>query len=189
MVDGGAQCSAIPGREGNIFKGWETALPRIISYRQASLPRSLSDKQLQQLWEVSEGKDRQHLRYRAPLLLCLRLGMRVGEVANLHLEDIDWENGYLRVRGTKSHRARILPLPEDVGEALVAHVRAGLPRSTRVFEPLRPPFTPERVHNHVVNSLHYLFLLARITNHGTHSLRHTSATSMKVTASAVPSNS
>lgn len=166
------------GAEGYISKGWETALPKITSYRHASLPRALSAKQLEQLWEASEGKDRRHLRYRALLLLCLRLGLRVGEVANLHLEDIDWKDGCLRVRGTKSHRDRTLPLPEDVGEALVAHLRTARPRSTRVFEPLRPPFTPERVHNHVLNSLHYLFLLARITNHGTHSLRHTSATSM-----------
>ena len=166
------------GEEGYISKGWEAALPKITSYRQASLPRTLSDKQLHELWEASEGKDRRHLRYRALLLLCLRLGMRVGEVANIHLKDINWENGYLRVRGTKSHRDRTLPLPEDVGEALVAHLRAGRPRSTRVFEPLRPPFTTERIHNHVLNSLHYLFLTARITNHGTHSLRHTSATSM-----------
>ena len=60
----------------------------------------------------------------------------------------------------------------------MAHLRAGRPHSTRVFEPLRPPFTAERIHNHVLNSLRYLFLLARITNHGTHSLRHTSATLM-----------
>ncbi len=166
------------GEEGFISKGWEAALPKITSYRQASLPRTLSDKQLHELWKASEGKDRRHLRYRALLLLCMRLGMRVGEVANLHLEDIDWANGYLRVRGTKSHRDRTLPLPEDVGEALVAHLQAGRPRSTRVFEPLQPPFTAERIHHHVLNSLHYLFLLARITNHGTHSLRHTSATSM-----------
>jgi len=166
------------GQEGHIPKGWEAALPKITSYRQASLPRTLSDKQLHELWKASEGKDRRHLRYRALLLLCLRLGMRVGEVANLHLQDIDWENGHLRVRGTKSHRDRTLPLPEDVGEALVAHLRAGRPHSTRVFEPLRAPFTAERINNHVLNSLHYLFLLARITNHGTHSLRHTSATSM-----------
>src|SRR6266487_3383785 len=108
------------GQEGHIPKGWEAALPKITSYRQASLPRTLSDKQLHELWKASEGKDRRHLRYRALLLLCLRLGMRVGEVANLHLQDIDWENGHLRVRGTKSHRDRTLPLPEDVGEALVA---------------------------------------------------------------------
>jgi site-specific recombinase XerD len=166
------------GAQGYIAKGWDAALPKITSYRHASLPRTLSAQQLQQLWEASEGKDRRHLRYRALLLLCLRLGLRVGEVANLQLQDIDWKDGYLRVRGTKSHRDRTLPLPEDVGEALVAYLQAKRPRSTRVFEPLRPPFTAERVHNHVVNSLHYLFSLARITSHGTHSLRHTSATSM-----------
>jgi integrase len=164
--------------EGYITRGWEAALPKIPSYRHASLPRSLSEKQLRDLWKACQGNKPRHLRYRALLLLFLRLGLRVGEVANLHLEDIDWRNGCLRIRSTKSHRERVLPLPDDVGRALVAHLRAGRPHAARVFEPRRPPFSAERVHWHVLNSMTYLFGLAGITDRGTHSLRHTAATAM-----------
>lgn len=166
------------GDEGHISKGWEAALPKITSYRHASLPRRLSEEQLRDLWEACNGKAPRHLRYRVILLLCLRLGLRIGEVANLHLEDIDWQNGCLQIRGTKSHRDRILPLPEDIGEALVAHLRAGRRHPTRVFEPRHPPFTDKRIHRYVANSLRYLFYLAGITDRGLHSLRHTAATSM-----------
>lgn len=166
------------GEEGHIPKGWEAALPKIASYQHSSLPRRLSEEQLRDLWEACQGKKPRHLRYRALLLLSLRLGLRIGEVGNLHLEDIDWKNASLQIRGTKSHRDRILPLPEDVGEALVAHLREGRPHPTRVFEPKRPPFTAERCHRHAINSMRYLFILARITDRGIHSLRHTAATTM-----------
>lgn len=166
------------GDESHIPRGWEAALPKIASYHHSSLPRRFSQEQLRDLWKVCQGSEPRHLRYRALLLLSLRLGLRIGEVANLHLEDIDWKNGYLQIRSTKSHRDRILPLPEDVGEALVAHLRAVRAHPTRVFEPRRPPFTAERSHHHAVNSLRYLFVLARITDRGIHSLRHTAATTM-----------
>jgi len=47
------------------------------------------------------------------LLLLARLGLRGGEVANLTLEDIDWEGGCVTVRG-KTGRVDPLPLPDDV---------------------------------------------------------------------------
>ena len=57
----------------------------------------------------------------AILSLLVRLGLRSVEVANLELEDLDWRAGEIVVRG-KSRRQDRLPLPSDVGEALVAHL-------------------------------------------------------------------
>src|SRR5579862_4680197 len=165
-------------QEGCITEGWEAALPKVPTYRLASLPRRLSEKQLEDLERACQGNKRRHQRYRALLLLCLRLGLRSGEIANLRLEDIDWRNGCLRIRSTKNHRERVLPLPDDIGQALVAHLRAGSPRSTRVFEPLQPPFSARRVHRHVMNSLRYVMGLAGIVDRGPHALRHTAAAAM-----------
>jgi len=50
----------------------------------------------------------------AILLMLVRLGLRVGEVAGLTLEDINWRSGELLVRGKGNHAER-LPLPVDVG--------------------------------------------------------------------------
>ena len=60
------------------------------------------------------------------MLLMLRLGLRAGEVAALHLPDIDWHAGELTVHG-KGRREDRLPLPVDVGEAIVAYLRRGRP--------------------------------------------------------------
>ena len=70
----------------------------------------------------------------AILLLLARLGLRAGEVAALNLEDIDWENACITVRG-KGGRWSQMPLPVDVGEAIAQYLRLDRPScdSRRVF--------------------------------------------------------
>lgn len=100
---------------GRIPQGWDAALPRITSYGQARLPKNLSREQVHALFfSACRGTKRRHPRYRALLLLCLRLGFRVQEVANLVPGDIDWKNGCVRVRCTKTHNDRILPFPPSL---------------------------------------------------------------------------
>jgi integrase len=61
------------------------------------------------------------LRDRAIVLLSARLGPRAGDVAQLRLEDIEWETGSLRVSGKSRYEVR-LPLAQDVGDAIAAYL-------------------------------------------------------------------
>jgi integrase len=72
--------------------------------------------------------------------MLVRLGLRAGEIVALELGDIDWRNGELLVRGKGNRRER-LPLPVDVGLAVVDYLRAGRPTSNgrRVFLRARAP--------------------------------------------------
>jgi integrase len=108
----------------------------------------------------------------------LRLGLRRQEVANLTIGDIDWRSGLLHIRRTKTFQDRSLPLPDDVGQALVAHLRNCRSHPVRVFEPRQPPFTAERSCHHVANTIRALFVRAGIVGRGAHALRHTAATAM-----------
>ena len=58
----------------------------------------------------------------AILLLLARLGLRAGEVAALELDDMTGAAGLLLVHG-KGAREDVLPLPADVGEAIVGYLR------------------------------------------------------------------
>jgi integrase len=69
------------------------------------------------------------LRDFAVLLLMARLGLRAVEVAVLHLEDLDWRGGEVVVHG-KGGRIDRLPLPADVGAALVDYLSHGRKPST-----------------------------------------------------------
>ena len=65
----------------------------------------------------------------AVILTLLRLGLRVSEVASLTLDDIDWRAAELLVHG-KGRRDERLPLPVDVGEAVVGYLQRGRPATT-----------------------------------------------------------
>ena len=71
------------------------------------------------------------LRNRAMLLLLARLGLRAQDVITLCFDDIDWADGRLDLRPGKTRRARSLPLPHDVGQAIVAYLQGGRPRSAQ----------------------------------------------------------
>jgi integrase len=163
---------------GAIPAGWDTALPRIANRRQASLPRQLTEAQVQALFAACPKDTSRHVRDRALLLVFLRLGLRRGEVANLTVRDIDWRNGVLHIRSTKTYRDRNLPFPDDVGRAVVAHLRYQRPHPVRVFEPRRPPFTAQRSYDHVGNAVRAVLVRAGIVDRGVHALRHTAATTM-----------
>lgn len=162
-----------------IPRGWDTALPAIAHRQHAQLPRRLTTEQVGALWKASAGARPRDLRNRALLLLFLRLGLRSEEVAALAPGDIDWKNGSLKIHSAKTYRERTLPLPRDVGEALVAYLRSLRQRPRRLFDPTRkPPIPEQRYEVYVRNCMSYLFRCAGIRNRSPHSLRHTLATEM-----------
>jgi integrase/recombinase XerD len=129
---------------GEIRPGLEAAAPAPPQWRHASLPPHLTPEEVARVLAVYQDDSASSLRNRAMLLLLARLGMRAQDVISLCLDDIDWANGWLGLRPGKTHRARSLPLPQDVGHALVAYLQGGRPRSDsrHVFLRCRPPFQP-----------------------------------------------
>jgi integrase/recombinase XerD len=79
----------------------------------------------------------------AMITMLSRLGLRAGETAALLVSDIDWRRGELVVRG-KANRFSRLPLPVDVGEAVVAWLQHWRPHGgcRHVFTRLRAPVGP-----------------------------------------------
>ena len=112
-------------------EGWTpTALAQVVpsvARRQHSLPRSLEAGHMAALLESCDRASAVGVRDYAILTLLARLGLRVAEVTRLRLVDVDWSAGELLVRG-KGNRLERLPLPRDVGEALVDYLRRGRPR-------------------------------------------------------------
>jgi site-specific recombinase XerD len=115
----------------------------------------------------------------AILTLLVRLGLRAGEVAALVLDDIDWRRGEIGVRG-KANRYDRLPLPADVGQAIVDYLRHGRPGvalGRAVFVWAHAPYralSSTAVTTVVANAGRR----AGIGLIGAHRLRHTAATSM-----------
>ena len=100
---------------------------------------------------------------------------------SLGLEDIDWEAGYLTVRG-KGDRSAQLPLPADVGKAIAAYLKNGRPRSKSrcVFLRGHAPTFSFKSSQAVSTVVRHALARAGIKcpRKGAHQFRHTLATEM-----------
>jgi site-specific recombinase XerD len=116
----------------------------------------------------------------------LRLGLRAGEVARLDLDDVDWRLGQLTVHGKGQHEAR-LPLPQDVGRAVVAYLRHGRPSTSTRSLFLRSHAPHTRIRPGAVSTLAQVALRrVGIAAGGSHLLRHTAATEMLRSGASLP---
>jgi integrase/recombinase XerD len=105
------------------------AVPGIANPRLGALPKALDAATVAALLGSCDRATAVGRRDFAILTMLVRLGLRASEVAALRLDDIDWRAGELLVRG-KGNRLDRLPLPADVGEAVVDYLRHGRPPSS-----------------------------------------------------------
>ncbi len=119
------------------------AIPRVAGWGQAALPRYLAPETVAQVLAACDPSTPLGGRDYAVLLLLARLGLRASDVAGLRLADLDWAQSRLRVAG-KNHRETWLPLPQDVGEAILHYLETGRPAVPRegVFLITHAPYTP-----------------------------------------------
>ncbi|MGH8132468.1 MAG: tyrosine-type recombinase/integrase [Steroidobacteraceae bacterium] len=127
-------------QRGSIKTDLAAALFGVAHWRLSDLPKSLAPEQVERLLRCCDRSTASGQRDYAILLLLARLGLRGGEVLAMTLDDLDWERGEMLVRG-KGLRFERLPLPKDVGVAVVHYLRHVRPAcSTRkVFIRLKAP--------------------------------------------------
>ncbi|MGH8133410.1 MAG: tyrosine-type recombinase/integrase, partial [Steroidobacteraceae bacterium] len=116
-------------------------VPGVANWRLSHLPKSLPPDQVERLLQCCDRSTPSGQRDYTILLLLARLGLRGGEVLAMTLDDPDWERGEIVVRG-KGQRLDTLPLPKEVGVALVYYLRHVRPAcSTRkLFIRLKAPW-------------------------------------------------
>ena len=166
---------------GDIVLDLAAAVPVVANWSMMSIPRAIPTEQVRQLLARCGRSTAKERRDYAILLMLARLGLRASEVVFLELDDIDWEVGCLHVRG-KGGRQTELPLPVEVGEAIVAYLRQGRPQSAsrRVFlrakAPIRGFLGPGAVCAIVRRALEHTGTAA--PTKGAHQFRHALATQM-----------
>jgi integrase len=123
--------------------GLAVAVPRVARWRDAAIPQFPTRPQIDRLLGSCDRQQATGARDYAVLLLLARLGLRAVEVSRLRLDDLDWRAGLIIVDG-KARRRDQLPLPGDVGEAIVEHLRHRGRRcgERRVFVTVHAPIRP-----------------------------------------------
>ncbi len=168
--------------QGLCRSGLEAAVPTYPQWKLSALPRYLAAEDIERVIASCDEDPRCGLRNRAILLLLARLGLRAGDIVNMCLEDIDWNEGTLRVLG-KGRREVRLPLPQDAGDALLAYLEQARPpvAINRIFLCMSAPyrtFSSSVVVSDIVRSALARAGIANPPSRGANLLRHSAATSM-----------
>lgn len=161
--------------------GLDHAIPTVPQWRLSTLPRYIAAEEVERVIASCDVTMPMGIRDRAVLLLLARLGLRAGDISGMRLNDIEWSEGTLRVRG-KGRREDRLPLPQDAGDAIIDYLRDARPAAAceQIFLRTVAPFRP--LVSGSVSSIVSLALARAGIDHapsrGAHLLRHSAATSM-----------
>ncbi|MCK5592399.1 MAG: tyrosine-type recombinase/integrase, partial [Candidatus Pacebacteria bacterium] len=93
-------------------------------------PDVLSISEVESLLEVIRGDKVKHLRDRACFELLYATGMRVSELVDLKLKDVDFKLGIIRCFG-KGQKERIIPLGGYASSAIVEYLEKGRGRQLK----------------------------------------------------------
>jgi integrase/recombinase XerD len=160
------------------------AVPAVASA--SPLPRAIGPGQDRLLLRSCDRGTAVGLRDYAILVLLVRLGLRVSEVAGMELGDIDWRAGQVTIRG-KGSRADRLPLPADAGQAIACWLRGGRPGwpGRHVFTTLLAPLGP--LNRGAVSAIvKRAALRAGLAGVSAHGLRHGAATGLLRAGASLP---
>lgn len=172
---------------GDTVQGLTGSLSYPANWQLSSLPKALSNDEVDQLIN-SLGKPGHAMRRSDAILRCaLDLGLRSGEIANLSLDDINWHNGTIILRHTKGQREDVMPLPSSTGEAIAAYLQHERPTTTsrsifmRLVAPRDQPVGPHLIRK----TIRQAYARAGLPYTGSHLLRHTMASRLLASGSSI----
>lgn len=156
-------------------------VPAVANWQLSTLPKFLQPEQVQDVLKHCDRQSSIGMRNYAILLLLARLGFRACEVVALRLEDIDWQNGHINIRG-KGGQLACFPLPHDVGESVAVYLQNGRPRCStrRVFVRHKAPLRGFANSSTISSIVRRALEGAGVKSYckGAHLFRHTLATKM-----------
>ena len=145
------------------------------------IPSAYSKKEVETIIDQVDRGNPKGKRDYAMVLLAARLGLRASDICALSFSEIRWELNTIEIIQRKTKEPLVLPLLNDVGEALIDYLKYGRPPSDLPFIFLRhiPPMdqlTAPTLHSIIT---HYMQMagipVSGEKKHGPHALRHSLA--------------
>ncbi len=167
--------------EGKCAATLDSAIPAAAAWRLSSLPRYLPAPDIERVIAACDASTAAGSRDRAIMLLLARLGLRGDDIVRLRISDIDWQKANSRLSG-KGRREVLLPLTQEVGDAVLVYLERGRPAVDsdyvfiRAIAPLHPLSHTGLVTKVVARAIGRAGVVTDFP--GAHVLRHSAATQM-----------
>ena len=160
-------------------------LPKASIKGRMTFPTVWAPEEIEKIENSAERISPSGKRSYAMILLAARLGLRIGDIRELRLQDIDWTKKEISIIQHKTQNPLFLPLPEEAGWAVIDYLKNGRPvtNSQNVFVRHRPPYDAFPVNsslNHIFSSVMVRAGLPseKNTNVGWHTFRRSLATNL-----------
>jgi integrase len=167
------------GKTGRSNIGLEKKVPSLRYVNRRNIPSTWTRDETERILGAVDTENPCGKRDYAILLMIARLGLRQSDIINLTFESFDWAKGVLTLTQTKTQKPLTLPLPKDVGEAIIDYLKNGRPESDEPFVFLKHQY-PFGQMNCVYMLMNKHISLAGLERRkgehkGPHSLRHSLA--------------
>jgi integrase/recombinase XerD len=166
--------------KGYIQRDLTEAVPAVETPKLGNIPRGISWESVDKLLAVAATNLRTHTGRRsyAILQLLATYGVRIGQVAKLRLQDINWREGSIHFQPIKFGNPLCFPLYPEVADALLSYIKKtrGKASYPEVFLTVCGDPVPLSNGGSLYTSMKTCFRHAGITTKSAHAIRHAFAT-------------
>ncbi|GHV59643.1 hypothetical protein FACS1894182_14040 [Bacteroidia bacterium] len=127
----------------------------------------------------------------AMVLLAARYGLRISDIIGMRHCNLDWEHNRIIVVQQKTGKKVVLPLSEEVGDAIIDYLKYGRPKIDNpfIFITAQAPYK-ELSSSGIHQAISDYFRIAGVSftnrKHGPHALRHSLASNLLKSNETLP---
>lgn len=162
------------------IRDFSIIIPRDNYKKQPKLPSTYTKEEVLKILGSIDRSTSTGKRNYAILMLAVRLGMRASDISNLKFCHLLWAENSITFDQYKTNTRIVLPLPSDVGEAIIDYIKYARPTSDDIhlfLEKQYPnyPICSKSVSKMATRSILESGVVIGNRKHGSHALRHTMA--------------
>lgn len=143
-------------------------------YDKVSFKRPKSEKKLPRVIDGDSIKEKlnqiENIKHKAILTLTYSVGLRVSEIINLKIEDINCKRMIIHIKNAKGRKDRIIPLSQTVLELLKEYYKH--------YNPSEYLFNGQSTNKYSIGSCQKIYKKYIDNQSSIHTLRHSSATAL-----------
>lgn len=156
-------------------------IPKSKQVKRKKIPTYLKQEKIEELLNNISKETKVEIRDYAIILLAARLGLRVSDILNIKLKDIDWINHKLNITQPKTANLNTLPLSKEVGWAIINYIKKSRPIANNEYLFIKFKYPFEKMDRFANFDKYFDRIDIDISTEnkkGIHNLRHSLATNM-----------
>lgn len=170
---------------------WSMIVQRTNYKQQPKLPSSFSMEEIMLFLNSIDRSNSSGRRDYAMMLLAIKLGMRVSDIAGLKFENIDWDKRILTFTQFKTKKCITLPLLPEIGNAIIDYLKYARPVSDESHCFLQQLAPHKKVTAEDVSRIARFYIRrsgvpTKERKHGAHALRHSFASELLGNKTSLP---